>query len=127
MPHDEPLRTRGQGLPALVGLALADGAFASGPLVHAQEAPAAVPDLAGPALPRPSFDSLPLDREHQPNSRRSQSTNRPARGSAAFRSPARMAAPIFRGSARVASHAWIVARSVFPGENSRSASGMPSI
>ncbi len=47
MPHDEPLPTPGLGLPAVVGLALAAGAFAPGLPVYAQEAAAAVPDLAG--------------------------------------------------------------------------------
>ena len=47
MPHDEPPRTPGLGLPALVGLALAAGAFAAGLPGRAQEEAAAVPDLAG--------------------------------------------------------------------------------
>ena len=42
-----------------------------------------------------------------PNKSRSQPTNRIESGASAFRSPVPIAAPIFRGSARAASHAWI--------------------
>ncbi len=47
MPHDKPLQTRGAVSPAGVCIALLAGSVAIGLPLDAQEAPSAVPDLAG--------------------------------------------------------------------------------
>ena len=69
---------------------------------------------------------MPADAFHPGNSLRSQPTRASARGAFASRSPAPIAAPMRRGSALVANHAWIFALDVFCGLNLRSAAGIPS-